>query len=99
MIEKAFGTAKGAKDTSAWIEFFIKSTEGEKVKMCLKNENCYTVITSIAEISNWALRHGRDAKELIGYVESLTRIIDFKGKRQKKSRHFKDLPNAELLQQ
>ncbi len=120
-------------DTSAWTEFFIKSSEGEKVKESIKNQNCYTSMTSIAEISNWAAKQNKNTEELIGFVKSLTQMIELSDRisarsgelnfqRKKiernwgmldsfilstaqiynlkiltKDRHFKDLPNVELL--
>lgn len=120
-------------DTPAWIEFFIKSREGEGVNEILKNENCYTAITSIAEVSNWAAKENKDPEELISYVKTLSQIIDltetisakagelnlrrkaveknwgmldsfilataqiYNLKTLTKDRHFKDLPDVELL--
>ena len=63
-------------DTSAWIEFFIKSNKGENVKHYLKTKSCYTSIISIAEISNWAIKQNLDGKELIKYVIELTQILN-----------------------
>lgn len=120
-------------DTSAWIEFFIKSPQGEKVKEYLKNENCYTNMTSLAEISNWASKQNKNPEELIIFVKTLTQLVElsetisskagelnFQRKKVEsnwgmldsfilataqiynlniltKDRHFKDLPNVELL--
>ena len=120
-------------DTSAWIEFFIKSEEGKKVNKLLESDSCFTVMTSIAEIYNWAWKENRYPEKLIGYVKSLTQLIDlteniasragelnFQRKKIEKNwgmldsfilavaqiynlkiltkdRHFKDLPNVELL--
>lgn len=47
-------------DTSAWIEFFIKSDKGERVEKYLQEGNCYTSIVTIAEISNWAVKQNLD---------------------------------------
>jgi len=63
-------------DTSAWVEFFLKSDKGEKVKHYLKTKSCYTSIVSIAEISNWASRQKIDGKELIAHMVELTQLID-----------------------
>ena len=63
-------------DTSSWVEFFIKSEKGELVKRILKNEECYTCIVTIAELSNWALRENQDGKELIKFVLSSTKLLD-----------------------
>lgn len=62
-------------DTSAWIEFFLKSNRGERVKHYLKTKSCYTSIVSIAEISNWAIKQKLDGRELVRYVIELTQLI------------------------
>lgn len=63
-------------DTSAWIEFFIKSKQGEKVRSYLKTENCYTSIVNIAEISNWAAKQKLDGRELVSYIIELTQVLN-----------------------
>lgn len=63
-------------DTSAWIEFFIKSEKGERVKSHLKTKSCYTSIVSVAEISNWAARQNLNGKDLVRYVTELTQMCD-----------------------
>jgi predicted nucleic acid-binding protein len=63
-------------DTSAWVEFFQKTERGEKVKHYLKKERCFTSIVSIAEISHWARKQKLNSKELVGYITSLTEILN-----------------------
>ncbi len=63
-------------DTSAWIEFFIKSAKGEKVKRHLETKNCYTSIVSVSEISNWAIKNKLDGRELTKHVMGLTQVLD-----------------------
>jgi len=63
-------------DTSAWIEFFIKSDRGKKVREVLSTKNCYTSIVSIAEISNFAIKQNINGKDLIKYVKGITKIIE-----------------------
>lgn len=62
-------------DTSAWIEFFMRSDEGTKVKKHLEEGNCYTSIASVAEISNWATKENMDGKRLMRYVADLSRML------------------------
>ena len=62
-------------DTSAWVEFFIKSKLGERVNQDLKAASCYTSIVSIAEISNWAIKQKLDGRKLVPYVTELTQIL------------------------
>ncbi len=62
-------------DTSAWIEFFIKSQEGEKVRRILHERSCYTSVASLAEIANWSMKKGVDGDRLSGYAQKLTQIV------------------------
>ena len=63
-------------DTSAWIEFFIKSEKGEIVKKYLESEECHTCIVTIAEISNWAMRENLNANGLVQFIFSATKILN-----------------------
>ncbi len=62
-------------DSSAWVEFFIKSKKGEIVKNLLKDEECYTSIVTLAEISNYALRENLDGKELVKFLINSTKVL------------------------
>ena len=62
-------------DTSAWVEFFIKSEKGEIVKRYLKAEECQTSITTLAEISNWAMNENLNGKELTDFVIMSTKLL------------------------
>ncbi|MBI2659700.1 PIN domain-containing protein [Candidatus Woesearchaeota archaeon] len=62
-------------DTSAWVEFFIKSEKGEIVKRYLKTEECQTSIATLAEISNWAMKENLNGKELTDFVIMSTRLL------------------------
>lgn len=63
-------------DTSAWVEFFIKSKQGEKVRNYLKSEKCHTSMVTIAEISNWAIKQNLDGNELVRFIALSTEILD-----------------------
>ena len=62
-------------DTSAWIEFFIGSEKGERVKGVLYKYYCYTSIVTLAEVTNWALKEDRNAKVLVEAIKHLSNII------------------------
>ena len=62
-------------DTSAWIEFFIGSGKGKRVKEILYKYECYTSIVTLAEVTNWALKEDRNAKVLIEAIKHLSNII------------------------
>jgi predicted nucleic acid-binding protein len=62
-------------DTSAWIEFFIGSPEGRQVRKVLEEQDCYTSMGSLAEITDWAIKEEADALYLIKTVKQLSTII------------------------
>ena len=62
-------------DTSAWIEFFIGSLKGKRVKEALDKDDCYTSIVSLAEVTNWTLKEDRDAFSLVNTVKQLSNVI------------------------
>ena len=63
-------------DSSAWVEFFIKSEEGKRVKELLETEDCCTSITTLAEISNYAMRENLDGKELVKFIINSSSVLD-----------------------
>ncbi len=63
-------------DTSAWVEFFIKSEKGETVKSILKAKECYTSIVTLAEISNWAMKQNLDGKELAQFIVNSSKVLN-----------------------
>ncbi|MEK6891820.1 MAG: PIN domain-containing protein [Nanoarchaeota archaeon] len=63
-------------DTSAWVEFFIKSEKGELVKNILKTEKCCISIVTLAEIANWALRENQNGRECVKFIASSAKILD-----------------------
>jgi len=62
-------------DASAWIEYFNGSDRGNHVESVLDNEECYTCITTLAEIANWALRENKESRPLIDTISKLSSII------------------------
>lgn len=63
-------------DTSAWIEFFIGSEKGKRVKDILYKNDSYTSIVTLAEVTNWALKESRDAEFLVKAIKQLSNIIE-----------------------
>lgn len=63
-------------DTSAWVEFFIGSKKGRRVKEVLNNNDCYSSIVTLAELSNWSLKEVQETRKLINTVKELSNIID-----------------------
>jgi predicted nucleic acid-binding protein len=63
-------------DTSAWVEYFIGSVVGRRVKEVLEKEECYTSLVTIAEITNWALRERKNASSMIDTIEEISNLIE-----------------------
>jgi predicted nucleic acid-binding protein len=63
-------------DTSAWIEFFIGSEKGKRVKEILYINDCYTCIVTMAEVTNWAFKEKISVKPLIEAIKNLSNIIE-----------------------
>ncbi len=63
-------------DTSAWIEFFIGSAKGKRVKEVLDKDDCYTSIVSLAEVTNWALKENREVHYLISTIKQLSNVME-----------------------
>ena len=67
-------------DTSAWIEYFLKTDKGKKVKNFLETQQCHTSLISIAELSQWALKNGKDGRDIVRYAAELSQIIQISGR-------------------
>ena len=62
-------------DTSAWIEFFNKTENYNRVTECLQAKKCFTSIVSIAEISQWAQRENVDGQLVVSKILELSELI------------------------
>jgi predicted nucleic acid-binding protein len=64
-------------DTYAWIELFVGSEKGKKVKDLLENaEEVYTPNIVLAEIARKFLREGNDEKTIAEWLEIITVASD-----------------------
>jgi Predicted nucleic acid-binding protein, contains PIN domain len=63
-------------DTSAWVEFFIGSEKGKRVKELLEKNSSYTSIVSLAELTNWSLKEGRGPKKFVETVRELSSVMN-----------------------
>ena len=71
-----FGDMVYLIDTYAWVEYFIGSNKGEKVKKLIEDEN-NVILTSeccLAEIKGWAIRENMDFEELYNIVRKISDI-------------------------
>lgn len=62
-------------DASAWIEFFDGSDRGALVKQILENDDCYTSIVTLAEVTNAALKKAKDPKAMIDFMTRTSSVI------------------------
>lgn len=62
-------------DASAWIEFFNGTERGKVVKEKVSVPSCYTPITSLSELSNWAEREKKDINQIMEIVNKLSTIL------------------------
>ncbi len=63
-------------DSYAWIELFIGSEKGEKVKQILVTQPCWTSIISIAELSEWAEKNQLDAEQYIATLIAKSAVLN-----------------------
>jgi len=66
-------------DTYAWIEYFLGSGKGLKVKALLQKEGGYTPSVVLAEVSRKYLREGFSpeiVRKRLLFIEAMTEIVD-----------------------
>lgn len=63
-------------DSSAWIEYFIGSNKGKRLKSILENEaNSFTTIeVCLAEIRNWTLKNKQNFENILSTITSRSNI-------------------------
>ncbi|MFH0837376.1 MAG: PIN domain-containing protein [Candidatus Aenigmatarchaeota archaeon] len=62
-------------DSYAWIEYFIGSAKGERVKKILEKEKCFTSIFSISEIIEWCLKNNKTIEKRLELIKSQSGVI------------------------
>ncbi|MGI0141986.1 MAG: PIN domain-containing protein [Candidatus Micrarchaeales archaeon] len=62
-------------DASAWIELFNGSDKGREIDAAVESGNCNTSILTLAEVTNWAIREGREYTLLIDRIERLSCVL------------------------
>ncbi|MEK6934076.1 MAG: PIN domain-containing protein [Nanoarchaeota archaeon] len=65
-------------DTSAWIELFEGTQIGMKVKNIIEEDQCYTSITTLAEIATWCTKNNLDINSYIEIIEKNTLVLNLK---------------------
>ena len=62
-------------DTFAWVELFQATNAGEKVRSIIQDRPAYTSVATLAEITVWALRYGKDPDLFIERIEKLSSVL------------------------
>lgn len=63
-------------DTYAWIEFFIGSKKGEKVREILEKGKIFTSIISLAEIAEWCLKNDKNTDYYTDIVKKYSIVLN-----------------------
>jgi predicted nucleic acid-binding protein len=63
-------------DTSAWIELFLGTEKGKRVAHVLATDLCYSSISTLSEIVNWASKERLELSALINIVEKNSLVIE-----------------------
>ena len=63
-------------DSDAWIELFLGTEKGKKVKELLEKGKHYISIVSIAEITEWSLKNKIETKNLIDVIKKISEVIN-----------------------
>ena len=65
-------------DSYAWVEYFIASDKGERIKKIVESNNeineTYTSVISVAEITSITKRENRDVEQAYNNIISLSKI-------------------------
>ncbi|MBW1668195.1 MAG: PIN domain-containing protein [Deltaproteobacteria bacterium] len=98
---KSFGKMLFIIDTYAWVEYFIGSQLGRKMKELFNNpkNKFVTVECCLAELKSWTIRNHIDFKEIMNIVEANSKILpvsrnnwiegaEIKSRRMKRIRDF-----------
>ncbi len=94
-------------DTYAWVEYFIGSERGKKVKKIVENED-NTIITPeccLAEVKGWCIRESQDFDELYSIIRKISDIqcvltqdwLDAAGIRSDMRKNMKDFGMMDAL--
>ena len=62
-------------DSSAWIEYFLGTAKGRKIRNWLSGSPAYASAASYAEITRWALRSKQAPEPFLRQLESVARIL------------------------
>ena len=76
-------------DSYAWVEYYIGTEKGARIKSILETRNIATSVLAIAELSDKFARENKDFNELFKFINSRSRIIPLTAKIAINSGKFK----------
>ena len=62
-------------DTSAWVEFIEGNEKGREIKHILEGKKNFTSLATIAELTQWCLRNGREETATIEDIKRISQIL------------------------
>ena len=62
-------------DSYAWIEYFEGSRKGEKVKVILEKNECFTSSLSVAEVAVKFIKNSKNASEPCAIISNLSKEL------------------------
>ncbi|MDP3881732.1 MAG: PIN domain-containing protein [Nanoarchaeota archaeon] len=65
-------------DTSAWIEYFQGSKEGETVNQYLKDNEIITTVVTLLELSYKADKEGWNIKDYLNFIKLKSNVVGIK---------------------
>lgn len=63
-------------DSWAWVEYFNGTSSGLKVNDILKNNEIYTTILNIAEVTSFAKRRNQNCDAIYSAIVRISKLID-----------------------
>lgn len=76
-------------DTSAWIEYFLGSPKGDKVKPFIEEDGIATPMLVIAELNDKYIREGKEFEQSLKFIKERSSIIQLTLEIALKSGHIK----------
>jgi predicted nucleic acid-binding protein len=67
-------------DTSAWIEYFLATEKGDKVKEILKNEDAFTSVITTGELVNWCIKNKLHYEKYLKEIKLYSKMLELNEK-------------------
>ncbi len=64
-------------DSWAWVEYFLGSPSGKKVRQFILGKDLCCSVLSIAEVADWCVRNGLDSRKYLETITALATVLVF----------------------